>query len=194
MPMQVLLFGSSFFKYLSYYDKKRVHKVGNTRAYFSYKHFTGKSFEEFMNDADAIDRVLRTVSVPDYVVVHFGGNSISNATTKRVLIDNCTRFYDLLRERLDLVNPNAIIVASPIILRYVYNNRFDTPLPARFNTLRNYVNERMRVLKTVDYMLRTTGPNNFDNKNSLRDNVHLNYDAEKDFLEAIISKIAHIHK
>ena len=68
------------------------------------------------------------------------------------------------------------------------------PPPERFNTLRNYVNERLRLLRSVDYMLRTTGPNNFDHKDKLRDNVHLNYDAEDDFLKEIIHKIKLIHQ
>ena len=125
--MKVVLFGSSFFKYLSFHDKKRIHDVGNAKAHFYYQHFSGKSFEDFMNDANSIDRVLR--SIPDIVVVHFGGNSISNTRTKRELIDNCTRFYDLLRERLNIINPNAVVIASPIISRYVYDNKFDTPPP-----------------------------------------------------------------
>ena len=192
--MKVLVFGSSIIKYLKAHDREKKHKIGNINAKFYYRGFSGKSFEFFINNAPAIDDVLTSYNIiPDYVIVHLGGNSITTNSTRATLVASCTQFYDLLRARLDIINPNAIVIASPVLQRYVYNYNYDTPQPTQYNTLRNHINDRIRILRCIDFMLRTTGPNNLDNEKSFRDGVHLKSKGNDFLLGEIIHKVGIAH-
>ena len=192
--MKVLVFGSSIIKYLKAHDRKKNHKIGDIDAQFYYRGFSGKSFEFFIDNAPAIDAVLTSYNiVPDYVVVHLGGNSISINSTRATLIASCTQFYDLLRARLNIINPKAMVIASPVLQRYVYDYNYDTPQPRQYNTLRNHINDRIRVLRCIDFMLRTTGPNNLDNKDSFSDGIHLTSKSNDLLLGEIIHKVGLAH-
>ena len=188
--MKLLIFGSSYCKYLSRYDKIRYHKIGKNLVKFEYEYFSGKSYEYFIDDPNKIDDVLSCK--PDFVLVIFGGNSISTKRPKQQLLINCRTFYQLLNAKLKAVNPCAKIIAHQLPLRFVTNGKYDTPDPETFRNLRNAVNEKVRKLPTKDYILLTASKNKLDNPNLYCDRVHFNEDGLKIQLNCIIAKLKFI--
>ena len=187
--MKLLVFGSSHAKRLMWYDKAKFCRIKDTPVKFYYNHNSGKSFEYFLENPTEIDRALKIC--PDFIVVIFGGNSINFASDKQSLIRPCTQFYDLLRSKLNRINPNAIVIATPVTRRYIYDGSHDTPPPGRFLKLRDYINDRIRTLKNTDYVLRITGPKNLDNESCLTDGVHYDDSGHKFLRDKIINKIAY---
>ena len=188
--MKLLVFGSSHAKRLMWYDRKKFYSIKDTPVKLYYKHFTGQSFEYFLKNPHEIENAI--ACCPDFVVVIFGGNSVCFSSTKQSLVGACTQFYDLLRSKLNQINPKALIIATPVTRRYVYDGDHDTPPPRRFLKLRDYINDRIRTLRNKDYVLRITGPNNLDHKKYMVDGVHYDDRGHKFLLEKILNKIAFI--
>lgn len=186
---KLLLFGSSHVAYLRNYDITRVHHLSGEKVRFIYRPFSGKSFEFFINNPYLIDRVLRCV--PDYILVLFGGNSIKYTVQKSEVLTNCRIFYEILHEKIQLINPNAIIIAHQVPLRFNRNpnNKHHCPPPQEFKIFRDYLNNKIKKLWCKHYMILIGGPNCLDNESMFRDGVHLNVAGLKIQLLLIIEKL-----
>ena len=126
--MKILVFGSSYCRDICEVDKVHNRVFHGINVEFIHRFFPGKSFEYFLETPSRIDTVLS--SNPDYILVLFGGNSISTITPKKEILDNCRDFYDILYHKAILRNPDCKIVASQVPLRFVNKrNRHHTPFP-----------------------------------------------------------------
>ena len=129
---KVLIFGSSFVNHLENFDTTvdKRHTIAGQETQFSYKGFRGKSFDLFLDNPSILDRVLQ--DRPDYVFVLLGSNSITTIVEESSILNKARDFYELLTEKLKIFNPEAIIIASQVPLRFVENsnNRHHTPAPA----------------------------------------------------------------
>ena len=127
----VLIFGSSLCRDLSTLDECRVYKIRGVELEFRYRFFSGKSFDYFLENPHLLYDILSDNgnTAPDIVLTIFGGNSIATNTPNTQLYAEARNFFSLLRAELNLLNPSAIIVASEIPKRYIYNHYKKTPRP-----------------------------------------------------------------
>ena len=188
--MKLLILGSSHAKYLKKYDRRRVRNILGEQVFFNYQEFSGKGFEYFIDNPGEIDDVI--AYKPDMVLVILGGNSISTERTKRTLLNNCRTFYQLLRDRLDILSPNTKIIASQVFLRWVYNNNYNTPKPEPYKTARNYLNNYINKLRTKDYTLLVAGKTKLDKRKHFKDGIHLKHSGLKVQFQILNSLLEHI--
>ena len=192
--MRLLIIGSSYARDIrNRYPFQSQEIAGNTVEIY-YKFFPGKSYEYMLDNPNLIDSALSCV--PDFIVTIFGGNSISNNTSKAYLIDKCRSFYQLLHDKVKICNPSALIIAHQIPLRFVYDNYKDTPKPQEFKKLRDQLNEKVRKLSTVHHILLIAGPNRLDHIDCYRcernsaNRIHFTPDSIEYQFNRIISKIS----
>ena len=171
--MKCLIFGSSLARDLRYLDRQRSFIISGHRVEFTYAPFTGKSYEYFIDNPSKISQVLRS-NRPNYIIVIFGGNSISTKVPTRVVLKNCQIFFELLRESVQNICPHAKVIAHQVPLRFVYNGFKDTPDPETFRKVRNYLNHKLRFLPTIDYILAIGGSDwtRLDHEQYFRDGIH----------------------
>ena len=188
---KILVFGSSLASGLESYDTQRNYFLKGYSVEFLYSSHRGKSYEFFIDKPKTFDEILNCN--PDYIVVIFGGNSISTEVPKSVVLKNCRIFYQQLYDRAILINPNVKIIATSLPMRYVYNYSHNTPIPDEYKKLRNYVNQRIKSLTCKHFVLNICGPNNLDNVEYYKaDGVHFNYLGKKRFFQIILDKIEYI--
>ena len=173
MTIKTLIFGSSLCNKLESFDRKKNHTIKGKKFVFRYRGFSGESFENFIDQPNRIDNIL-IEDVPDVIVVIFGGNSISTLIEPPIVYRWAKDFYALLKARLNIFNPSAVIVASEICMRYVYNGFKDTPLPDRFDKIRHQVNLKIRDSPNKDYLFRVEGQGRLDHRRNYdKYGVHL---------------------
>ena len=149
--MKVLLFGSSLCRDLYSLDEKKIYKIGGETIEFKYSFHPGKSFEFFLNKPHLIEPILKQRGeTPDIVLVILGGNSISTIVEPKLIFENTRKFYSLLRDKLNIVNPKAKIIACEVPMRYIFNNFKNTPRPHIFRNIRHRVNRKLRDIKSKD--------------------------------------------
>ena len=172
--MRVLIFGSSLCRYLKEYDSIQRYIIQGQVVQLSYRYFSGESFDDFLGKPDKIDNVLRCK--PDIVLTIFGANSIKGEVEKKVVLENCTEFFGLLRQRVDLLCPETIIVASQLPLRFAKDgNRFKTPNADEFKIFRDKVDKKLKSIKTIDRLMLIADPGRLDIKEYFKsDGVHFN--------------------
>ena len=158
--IKLLVFGSSMAKYLSFHDKgNKIHNIAGREVQFIYKHFSGKSFEYFLDKDNhpIIDKVLRCK--PDIICVISGGNSIKLGVEWNKVLEDCRDFYSLLYDKYVAMNPRGIIIASQVALRFNRNpfNIHRCPDPDTFRSFRNKVNRKINSLRSKQYVLLIRG-------------------------------------
>ena len=196
--LKVLVFGSSFVNHLKSFDtaKNKIHTIAGLEAQFTYIGYRGKSFELFNKNPGITDNVLQ--SCPDYVVVLLGSNSITTDVEEAFILDQARDFYDLLTEKLKVVNSKAVIIASQVPLRFVDdpNNKFHTPSPSEYKRIRDKVNQkikRLKCLKEHHFMLLIAGEGRLDSRAYFgKDGVHFNREGKNLQLKFILETIAYI--
>ena len=170
-PLEVLIFGSSLCRDLETLDERRYYEVRGIVIHFSYKPFSGKSFEHFVDTPSNFDDIVALK--PDIILSIFGGNSISSKKSDLVHYFYAKRFYAILRKKFDQINPSTIIVASEIPMRYVYNGYKNTPRPHIFRAIRHRINLKIRNSNAKQFLCRLEGDGRLDKKSLYRDGVHL---------------------
>ena len=194
----VCLFGSSHFKYLGRFDCKRrknlvkIHEIAGERVKFIYKHFSGKSFDYFIDRPHIINKVLETN--PDYLIVLFGGNLISLDKSNKDLLLECRVFYELVADKLKTVNSSAKLIGHQVPLRFNRNknNRFRTPPPEQYKKVRDKLYDKIKNLKCRNYMITVGGPGKLDNEKFFFDGTHLDNEGLKIHSGIILEKISTI--
>ena len=186
--MLYLIFGSSFAGYLERHDTIKFRLVGHTTVEFRYHAFSGAGYARFLEDPGCLDEVLSCR--PDFVLTILGANSITKGIDRTRLWRQCRSFYELLRESLDRVNPDAKIIAHQLPMRYVYNGRHRTPRPTLFKPLRDHINKKLKWCPQVDYLLLTAGKNKLDRRGWYkRDGVHFTQAALRFQLNLILAQL-----
>ena len=186
--MLALTLGSSLVGQLEAHDTVKHRLVGNTWVRFTYRSFSGAGYERFLHDPNILDEVLSCR--PDLVYTILGANSISKRSTKEGLWRKCRRFHELLRDKLDRVNPEARIIACQLPMRYVYNGRHQTPRPKQFKVLRDHVNKKLKWCPQVDHLLLTAGKNKLDARRYYKhDGVHFSKAALRFQLNSLVAQL-----
>lgn len=190
--MLALIFGSSLARDIRDYDQKHQYLIAGYTVTTKYACFRGKSYEYFIDHPWEFDEVLKCK--PDLIVVIFGANSISTKLEKKDLLINCRTFYELLRAKVDIYCSKALVIAHQLPLRFVYDNSHDTPDPATFKRLRDYVNQKVRTLRTVDYILPIAGSDwtRLDHEEYFRDGIHFECFAIEIQFELILKRLEFI--
>ena len=179
MVYRVCLFGHSYVGDLSRYGKTEI-SVNGIDFSLDYIFVPGATFSTFINNSLHFDQ-LKVLS-PDFVVVILGGNDIKIDVDLSKIYEDCTRFYNLLRERL----PSAVIIAAQIENRfYLDTNRFGCPPADKFDFLRRHFNRFLKNKAFKDCLLQVQGPGRLDNEENYRDRVHLNYLGISKYFEII---------
>ena len=188
--MKLLIFGSSLCRYLRDFDKAKNRIIAGVNVRFIYRHFSGLSFHDFIDNTPLIDDVL--ACKPDLVLVIFGANSIVRARPKRIILENCRDFYQILYDKLQVVNPRAKIIAHQAPLRFLYKFEHDTPLPEDFRKIRKALNERIRLLPTKHFMLNISGVNKLDDERLFKDGIHFKRRGLEIQFNLILEKLDHV--
>ena len=184
--MKILIIGSSYCKHLKNFDRHHHKQIHGINTEFVYRDFSGKSFDYFLQRPFLIDEVLK--EEPDYILSIFGGNSISTTVPKKLVLENCRDFYNLLSDKAKSVNPHCKIVASQVPLRFIYTpNKHNTPAPAELKKFRNSINHKLRSVRGVDHILNIGGPGRLDNETLYRDGIHFNNTGLRLQLELIVA-------
>ena len=181
--LTLLIFGSSFVRDLSFFDRgNKIHFLAGRYVKFVYRYFPGKSFEHFLEPKNysLIDNVIQCN--PDFVCVIFGGNSIKKDLECDNILVSCRDFYTLLNRRYLSLNPRGIIIASQVLLRFIRDpdNKHQCPDPDTFRSYRNQLNRKINSLPTKHNMLIVAGPNNLDNEKYFKrkDGTHLTWEGK----------------
>ena len=192
MTKRCLTFGSSLARDIETYDQIRKYNIAGIPVIFEYACFSGKSYEYFIERPNKIDEVLSCA--PDLILVIFGANSISTKIKKRQLLKNCSTFYNLLHEKIQLHCPKAEIIAHQVPLRFVYDHSHNTPDPDAFKLLRDYLNQKVRTLRTVNHILPIGGSDwtRLDHEEYFRDGVHFHCFAIEIQFELILKRLKFI--
>ena len=194
--MRLLVFGSIYARDIKNRHPTNSLEIAGNNIDITYRCYPGKSYEFFLQNPHLIDAVL--ACVPDFVITIFGGNSITINTSKSYLVNTCKSFYQLLFDKLKIINPNALIISHQIPLRFVFNQFKDTPKPEDFKKLRDHLNEKVRKLATVHHILLIAGPNRLDHidcfrhERNSRNRIHFTTDSIDYQYNRIVSKIEYI--
>ena len=146
--LKITVFGSSHAKYLSNVRPNLIYTIGGFRCTFKFEHFSGLSFNHFLNSwgHGQIDRIV--AERPDYLITLFGGNSISTQITRSQILTDCKEFYKIVSDKYWHANPNGKLIASQLLCRFNHvPNRFNTPGPVEYKLVRNLVNRKICNLK-----------------------------------------------
>ena len=175
--MKVLLLGSSLVYHLGVFDKTWRHTLDCGRKIkFLYKGFSGWSYEEFLGKRGQriIDSILS--NPPDIIITILGANSIKTNVDKSVVLRNTMLFYKMLNEKFLSINPEGIIIASQLPLRFVTDpdNKHFTPDPETFKYIRDKVNTKLCNLKYKHHVLSIGGKGKLDNESLFKDGIHFN--------------------
>ena len=190
---KVLILGSSFANKLDYFDQKKSYIIAGVRVKFFYRGFSGESYQHLLNNPSEIDDAL--VICPDAVITIIGGNSIKTTVDKKVILDNCRDFHRLVSDKLKVINPNALLCASQVPLRFNRDptNKFNCPPPAEFKIARDFINKKLKTVKGVDQLLLIGGPNRLDNPDLFKsDGTHFSQFGLEVQHRLIRAKIEHI--
>ena len=198
--LKILIFGSSFVNHLEKFDKTKdkIHTVAGFSAQFIYKGYRGHSFDLFLDKPAILDEILQCC--PDYVFVLLGSNSITTRVNEASILDQARDFYKLFTDKLQVLNPNAVLVASQLPLRFVEdtNNIHCTPPPEEYKRIRDKVNQkikRLECIKNQHYMLLIAGKGRLDSKEYFgKDGVHFNHQGKELQLKLIKDTLAYILK
>ena len=191
---RVLIFGSSLCRDLSYLDERRSYLLNNnTTINLSYNFHPGKSFEFFLRNPHLLPKILACDGqTPDIVLVIFGGNSISTQVEDKVLYKYARDFYSLLRCELNNLNPNAIVIASEVPMRYVYSGFKNTPRPELFKAVRHRLNLKIRDIKSKNYLCRVESDGRLDKKSFYRDGIHFKPRGNVRFMNIILCTLSYV--
>ena len=190
--MRVLAFGSSLARDLGDFDQQKSRIIAGVQVDFTYRAFPGTSYEHFLSQPWLIDEVLECQ--PDYVLTIFGGNSIKRSVEPGVLYDNARAFFNLLKRKLQTVNPAGKIIAHQIPLRFVTNGFYDCPKPKEFAKIRNNLNRKVMNFGSTDYILLIAGrgPDKLDKRSLFKDGIHFKPTGLRLQLARVIAKLEHI--
>ena len=95
----ITIFGSSFVRDLAKVDRvnaSRVIKTEQGTKRVTYYYFGGKSFDYFLSDPRETILNEVTMSNPDILVVHLGGNSITSSLSNSQVLKQSSVFYEKL--------------------------------------------------------------------------------------------------
>ena len=77
-------------------------------------------------------------------------------------------------------------------MRYVRNGRYNTPGPDTFRSQRDYVNQKLKLLPQVDYLLVIAGKYRLDPEGWYKDGVHFKTVGLQFQLNLLLEKLEHI--
>ena len=168
----VLILGSSFANKLKKFDQKKIFDIAGYRVKLVYRGFSGQSYHHLLQRPWDIDNALK--ARPDAIITIIGGNAIRTTVPKKVILENCRDFHNLVSEKVLAINPKGILVASQVPLRFNYNpnNRFHCPLPDQFKISRDFINKKLKTVSSVDQLLIIAGPGRLDNEKLFKDGTH----------------------
>ena len=187
MDYRVTLFGHSYVGDLSRYGKTKI-SVNNIDFCLDFIFVPGATFSTFINNPWYFDQ-LKARS-PDFVIVILGGNDIKTDIDLAKNYEDCTKFYNILRERL----PSAVIIAAQIENRfYLEGNRFGCPPSEKFDHLRRHFNRFLKNKAFKHCLLQVQGPGRLDDRENYRDRVHLNIVGIKKYFEIIENTLSYAY-
>ena len=191
--MKITIFGSSLVYYLSQFDKTWKHTLkGGQEIELTYYGYSGWSFHDFLSKGGLEELEDISAESPDIVLAILGANSIKLNVDPGVIMYEASKFYRTLNEKFLSVNPNGIIIASQLPLRFVRNpkkNKHKTPDPKLFKRIRDKVNTKIVSLKTKHHTLALGGPGRLDDEGWFSDGVHFNSEGMDKQLDIILEKI-----
>ena len=196
--LKILIFGSSFVNHLEKFDKAKdkIHTIAGISAQFIYKGYSGQSFDLFLDRPTILDKVLQCC--PDYIFVLLGSNSITTRVEESTILDQARDSYKLLTGKLEVINNNALLIASQLPLRFVedIDNKHCTPPPEEYKRIRNKVNQkikRLECIKNKPFMLLIAGKGRLDSKEYFcKDGIHFNHQGKQLQLKLIKHTLAYI--
>ena len=190
--MRVTIFGSSLVEYLANFDKEWKHTLkGGQRIELTYYFYSGWSFNNFLKPSGLKELDSIVAERPDIILTILGANSIKTTVDPRVVMFEASKFYKTLNEKFLAINPQGIIIASQLPLRFVRNpkNRHNTPNPKTFKKIRDKINTKIVSLKTKHHTLAIGGPGRLDGEDWFWDGVHFKEEGVSKQLDIILEKI-----
>ena len=185
MIYKVTLIGHSYVADLFRYGRKRI-TVSNVEFELNYIYVPGATFSTFIEKPVYFDNLK--FQSPDFVIVVLGGNDLKVNTDLSRNYEDCTKFYDTLRDRV----PGVIIIASQIENRfYSEGNKFGSPPGAKFDFLRRHFNRFLKNKPFKDCLLQVQGPGRLDGLENYRDSVHLNRRGLEKYFEIIENTLSY---
>ena len=206
--VKINVFGSSHCKYLSGVDLSgfndtsgsaiadyHYHTISGIKCRLEFFHYSGKSYEFFLAPGGAEEVRKVVANCPDYIIVLFGGNSISTTVSRAEVLKSCTEFYKMVYQEYMNVNPNGKIIASQLLMRYSrIPNDFNTPGPDEYKAFRNLINRKIYHLVKREFkhfMLIVAGPKLDQRQYFNRLGVHLKPKYYRKLYDLMLSSIGH---
>ena len=184
--MKVSIFGHSYVKELqSEFSLGKISIPEGVTFDVKYFSFPGATFKLFLENLHHLDSLVRYK--PDFIIVILGGNDLRVDRELKEIYEDCTKFYELLREKL----PDSYIIASQIENRFYWpGNIFNSPVGEHFDYLRRYFNKFLKNRKFKDCLLQVQGPQRLDKPQFYRDGVHLNSEGLDRYLTFIVGTLS----
>ena len=184
--MKVSVFGHSYVRNLwSAFEQNTITAHEGIELDIEYFGSSGATFRFFLDNPFHVNALVN--SKPEFIVVILGGSDLKAHRPLQDIYHDCTKFYELLRDKL----PASIIIASKIENRfYSRDNYHNSPLPEQFDYLRRHFNHFLKNKKFKDCILQVQGSDRLDNPEFYGDGVHLNADRLNRFFTFIVATVS----
>lgn len=184
--MKVAILGHSYVRDLSRLGHQTITLDDNSVAEVAYFAFPGAKYVTFLNDPDLLTEAF--AYRPDFFIIILAGNSFSVYNTNSEVYDQCTQFYERVKQNC----PTSVIVAAQAELRF--NNSSFRHLPCvEYAKRRNAFNRFIKKFKLKDFILQVAGSGRLDNECFYRDNIHLNNVGLSKYFEYIVKTLNYCH-